>query len=151
MYTAKLISTVVIFSKSTYILLSLLVLTILFIFTPCMIRIGEWKRVNSIRPIINFLIRCPTHRWLIPCVIFKAAAYCFRGARCLTPQFANDNSLTGLQDRQRAPQQQLSRCLKNGTRIELSLSEISDEEVDYGSYASNVDLDIASDSSWSAL
>ena len=41
--------------------------------------------------------------------------------------------------------------LENGTRIELSLSEISDEEVDYGSYASNVDLDIASDSSWSAL
>ena len=41
--------------------------------------------------------------------------------------------------------------MENGTRIELSLSEISDEEVDYGSYASNVDLDIASDSSWSAL
>jgi hypothetical protein len=30
-------------------------------------------------------------------------------------------------------------------------SEISDEEVDYGSYASNVDLDIAPDSSWSPL
>ena len=56
-----------------------------------------------------------------------------------------------LQDRQRAPKQQISRCLENGTRIDLSLSEISDEEVDYGSYASNVDLDIASDSSWSAL
>ena len=41
--------------------------------------------------------------------------------------------------------------LKNGTRIDLSLSEISDEEVDYGSYASNVDLDIAPDISWSPL
>ena len=47
--------------------------------------------------------------------------------------------------------QQISRCLEDGTRIDLSLSEISDEEADYGSYASNVDLDIASDSSWSAL
>ena len=37
------------------------------------------------------------------------------------------------------------------TRIDLSLSEISDEEVDYDSYASNVDSDIAPDSSWSAL
>ena len=59
--------------------------------------------------------------------------------------------MTNLQGRQRAPQKQLSRCLEDGTRIDLSLSEISDEEVDYGSYASNVDLDIASDSSWSAL
>ena len=69
----------------------------------------------------------------------------------LTSQPTDNNPLTNLQDRQRAPQQQLSRCLEDGTRIDLSLSEISDEEVDYGSYASNVDLDIASDSSWSAL
>jgi hypothetical protein len=56
-----------------------------------------------------------------------------------------------LQDRQRAPKQQISRCLKNGTGIELSLSEISDEEVDYGSYASNANSDIAPNSSWTPL
>ena len=68
-----------------------------------------------------------------------------------TSQPTDNNPLTNLQDRQRAPKQQISRCLENGTRIDLSLSEISDEEVDYDSYASNVDLDIASDDSWSAL
>ena len=49
-----------------------------------------------------------------------------------TSQPTDNNPLTNLQDRQRAPQQQLSRCLEDGTRIDLSLSEISDEEVDYG-------------------
>ena len=68
-----------------------------------------------------------------------------------TSQPTDNNPLTNSQDRQRAPKQQISRCLENGTRIDSSLSEISDEEVDYGSYASNVDLDIAPDSSWSAL
>ena len=68
-----------------------------------------------------------------------------------TSQPTDNNPLTNLQDRQRAPQQQLSRCLEDGTRIDLSLSEISDEEVDYGSSASNADSDIAPDSSWSAL
>ena len=58
--------------------------------------------------------------------------------------------LKHLQDRQRAPKQKISRCLENGTRIDLSLSEISDEEVDYGSSASNANSVIASDSSWSA-
>ena len=68
-----------------------------------------------------------------------------------TSQPTDNNPLTNLQDRQRAPKQQISRCLEDGTRIDLSLSEISDEEVDYDSYASNVDSDIAPDSSWSAL
>ena len=68
-----------------------------------------------------------------------------------TSQPTDNNPLTDLQVRQRAPQKQLSRCLEDRTRIESPMSEISDEEVDYGSYASNVDLDIASDSSWSAL
>ena len=35
--------------------------------------------------------------------------------------------MTDLRDRQRAPLKQLSRCLEDRTRIELSLSEISDE------------------------
>ena len=35
--------------------------------------------------------------------------------------------MTDLQDRQQAPQKQLIRCLEDRTRIELSLSEISDE------------------------
>ena len=56
-----------------------------------------------------------------------------------------------LQDRQRAPKQQTSRCLENGTRIDLSLSEISDEEVDYGSSASTANSDTAPDSSWTPL
>ena len=53
-------------------------------------------------------------------------------------------------NRQRAPQKKLSRCLENRTRIESPMSEISDEEVDYGSYASNVDLVIAP-GSWSPI
>ena len=68
-----------------------------------------------------------------------------------TSQPTDNNPLTNLQDRQRAPQQQLSRCLEDGTRIDLSLSEISDEEVDYGSYASNANSDTDPDSSWTPL
>ena len=68
-----------------------------------------------------------------------------------TSQPTDKNPLTDFQVRQRAPQQQFSRCLEDGTRIDVSLSEISDEEVDYGSYANNVDLDTASDDSWRAL
>ena len=44
-----------------------------------------------------------------------------------TSQPTDDNPLTDLHDRQRAPQKHLSRCLEDRTRIELSLSEISDE------------------------
>ena len=68
-----------------------------------------------------------------------------------TSQPTDNNPLTNLQDRQRAPKQQISRCLENGTMIDLSLSEISDEEVDYGSSTSNANSAIAPDSSWSAL
>ena len=68
-----------------------------------------------------------------------------------TSQFTNDNPLTDLQDRQRAPLKHLRRCLENHTRNESSMSEISDEEVDYGSSASNANSDIAPDSSWSPL
>ena len=68
-----------------------------------------------------------------------------------TSQPTDKNPLTDFQVRQRAPEKQLSRCLEDGTRIDLSLSEISDEEVDYGSSASNANSDIAPDSSWSAL
>ena len=46
-----------------------------------------------------------------------------------TSQLTDDNPMTNLQDRQRAPQKQLSRCLEDRTRIDLSLSEISDEDV----------------------
>ena len=67
-----------------------------------------------------------------------------------TSQPTDNNPSTNFQDRQRAPKQQISRCFENGTRINLSLSEISDEEVDYGSYASNVDLVIAP-GSWSPI
>ena len=67
-----------------------------------------------------------------------------------TSQPTDNNPLTNLQDRQRAPQQQLSRCLEDGTRIDLSLSEISDEEVDYGSFASIANPDTDSDCSWSS-
>ncbi len=46
------------------------------------------------------------------------------------------NSLTDLQDRQRAPLKQLRRCFENHTRNESSMSETPDEEVDYGSSGS---------------
>ena len=46
-----------------------------------------------------------------------------------TSQFTNDNPLTDLQDRQRAPLKHLRRCLENHTRNESSMSEISDMEV----------------------
>jgi hypothetical protein len=41
--------------------------------------------------------------------------------------------------------------LEDGTRIDLSLSEISDEEVDYGSSASIASSDTDPDSSWTPL
>jgi hypothetical protein len=68
-----------------------------------------------------------------------------------TSQPTDNNPLTDLQDRQRAPQKQLSRCLEDRTRIDLSLSEISDEEVDYGSFASIANPDTDSYRSWTPL
>ena len=66
-----------------------------------------------------------------------------------TSQPTDDNPLTDLQDRQRAPLKQLSRCLENRTRIESPMSEISDEEVDYGSFESSVNPSTDSDHQWS--
>ena len=43
-----------------------------------------------------------------------------------TSQPTDDNPLTDLQDRQRAPLKLLSRCLENRTRIESPTSEISE-------------------------
>ena len=60
-----------------------------------------------------------------------------------TSQPTDNNPLTDLQVRQRAPQKQLSRCLEDGTRIELPLSEISDEAVN-GQMESNCSLEIIS-------
>ena len=53
----------------------------------------------------------------------------------MPPQLTNDNSLTDLQDRKRAPSKQLRRCLENHTRSDSSMSKISDDEVDYGSFS----------------
>ena len=61
--------------------------------------------------------------------------------KSLTSQLTDDNPMTNLQGRQRAPQKQLSRCLEDGTRIDLSLSEISDEAVN-GQMESNRSLEI---------
>ena len=44
---------------------------------------------------------------------------------------------------------QLSRCLENRTRIESPMSEISDEEVDYGSFDSIANPATDSDRAWS--
>ena len=60
-----------------------------------------------------------------------------------TSQPTDNNPLTDLQDRQRAPQKQLSRCLEDRTRIDLSLSEISDEVVN-GQMELNRSLEIIS-------
>ena len=54
-----------------------------------------------------------------------------------TSQLTDDNPMTNFQDRQRAPQKQLSHCLEDRTRIELPMSEISDEAVN-GQMESNV-------------
>ena len=51
-----------------------------------------------------------------------------------TPQLTNANSLTGLQNRQRAPLKHSHRCLENHTRTDSFTSETSDEEADYGSF-----------------
>ena len=68
-----------------------------------------------------------------------------------TSQPTDNNPWTDLQVGQRAPQKQLSRCLENRTRIESPMSEISDEEVDYGSFASMANSDTDSDRSWTPL
>ena len=66
-----------------------------------------------------------------------------------TSQPTDDNPMTDLQDRQRAPLKQLSRCLENRTRIESPMSGISDEEVDYGSFDSSAYPATDSDRAWS--
>ena len=66
-----------------------------------------------------------------------------------TTQLTNDNSLTGSQDRQRAPLKHSRRCLENHTRNDSSMSEILDEEVDYGSYGVNAFSLTDSDHAWS--
>ena len=65
------------------------------------------------------------------------------------PQPTNDNSLTGLQDRQRAPLKHSRRCLENHTRDYSCMSEISYEEVDYGSYGVHAFSLTDSDHAWS--
>ena len=50
----------------------------------------------------------------------------------------NDNPLTNLRSRQRAPLNQLSRCFEDHSRNEPSTSGTPDEEVDYGSCGSSV-------------
>ena len=68
-----------------------------------------------------------------------------------TSQPTDNNPLTDLQVRQRAPQKKLSRCLENRTRIESPMSELSVEKVDYGSFASIANSDTDSDDSWTPL
>ena len=53
-----------------------------------------------------------------------------------TPHLTNDDPLTDLHGRQRAPLKQLRRCLENYTRTDVSMSEAPDEEADYGSFES---------------
>ena len=52
----------------------------------------------------------------------------------LFPLLYNLISLTGLQDRQRAPLKHSRRCLENYTMADSFMSVASDEEVDYGSF-----------------
>ena len=66
-----------------------------------------------------------------------------------TPRLTNDNSLTGSQDRQRAPLKQLRRCLDTNTRNESSMSETSDEEIDFGSPNIDAVQNTDSDHAWS--
>ena len=60
-------------------------LTILWLCTPCMIRISVWNCVDVRRPIINFLIRCLTHICGSFLVRFtKQRRECLKGARRLS-------------------------------------------------------------------
>jgi len=61
-----------------------------------------------------------------------------------TSQLTDDNPLTDLQDRQRAPLKQLRRCFENHTR-----NETPDEEVDYGSSGTIANPPTDSDHAWS--
>ena len=67
----------------------------------------------------------------------------------LTPQLTNDNPLIGSQDRQRAPSKQSRSYLGTNTRNDLSMSEISDEEVEYGSPDIDAIPHTDSDHAWS--
>ena len=67
----------------------------------------------------------------------------------LTSQPTDGNPLTDLQDRQRAPLKQLSRCCEDHTRNEPSTCGTPDEEVDYGSCGSSVNPSTDSDHKWS--
>jgi hypothetical protein len=66
-----------------------------------------------------------------------------------TSQFTNDNSLIGLQDRQRAPLKHSRCCLENHTRNDSSMTEVSDEEVDYGSFDTDAIQHTDSGHAWS--
>ena len=67
-----------------------------------------------------------------------------------TPQPTNDHSLIDLQDRKRALLKHSGRCFENHTGIVLpSMSEASDEEVDYGSFGIVANLNTDSDHEWS--
>ena len=66
-----------------------------------------------------------------------------------TPQLTNGNSLTGLQDRQRAPLKHSRRCLENYTRNDSSTSETLDEEVDDWSFDIDAIPHTDSDHAWS--
>ena len=38
-------------------------------------RIGRWICADGKWPVINFLVRCLTRKWIRPCVVFQAAAW----------------------------------------------------------------------------
>ena len=61
----------------------------------------------------------------------------------------NDNPLSDLHSRKRAPLKQLRRCFENLTGNESSMSETPDEEVDYGSCGSSANPPTDSDHTWS--
>ncbi len=66
-----------------------------------------------------------------------------------TPQFTHDNSLTGLQYRQRAHLKHSRRCLGNHTRTDSFTRETSDEEDDYWSFDIDAIPHTDSDHVWS--
>jgi hypothetical protein len=66
-----------------------------------------------------------------------------------TAQLTNDNSLTCLQDRQRAPLKHSRRSWENYTGNDSSMSETLDEEVNYGSFDIDAIPHTDSDHAWS--
>ena len=97
-----------------------------------------------------YFVKLKTKNWHV--IFFKECiTHTYLNDPPPTPQLTNGNSLTGLQDRQRAPLNHSRRCLENYTRNDSSTSETLDEEVDHGSFGVDAIPHTDLDHAWSTL